>query len=71
MITGVCAVLLGEGIVMGSWPLLLWFGLVALVNVIYIPRVEEPGLLARFGESYREYSRHVPRWIPRRTPWIN
>lgn len=70
MITGVCAVLLGEGIVMGSWPLLLWFGVVALVNVIYIPRVEEPGLLARFGESYREYSRNVPRWIPRRTPWL-
>jgi protein-S-isoprenylcysteine O-methyltransferase Ste14 len=32
--------------------------------MIYIPRVEEPGLLARFGASYREYSRHVPRWIP-------
>jgi protein-S-isoprenylcysteine O-methyltransferase Ste14 len=70
MITGVCAVLLGEGIVLGSLPLLLWFGLCVLVNVIYIPRVEEPGLLERFGASYREYSRHVPRWIPRRTPWI-
>jgi protein-S-isoprenylcysteine O-methyltransferase Ste14 len=69
MITGVGAVLLGEGIVMGSWPLLLWFGLFALANAIYIPRIEEPGLLARFGESYREYCRHVPRWIPRRTPW--
>lgn len=69
MITGVGAVLLGEGIVMGSWPLLLWFGLFALVNAVYIPRVEEPDLLARFGASYREYMRHVPRWIPRRTPW--
>lgn len=70
MITGVGAVLLGEGIVMGSWVLLVWFGLFALVNMIYIPRVEEPDLLARFGASYRNYSRHVPRWLPRRTPWI-
>lgn len=32
-------------------------------------RVEEPGLEARFGESYRVYKRHVPRWVPRLRPW--
>ncbi|MBT8453512.1 MAG: hypothetical protein KJO40_16230 [Deltaproteobacteria bacterium] len=26
-------------------------------------------LVKRFGEEYSEYARHVPRWIPRRTPW--
>ncbi len=31
--------------------------------------VEEPGLERRFGESYREYRRNVPRWLPRSTPW--
>jgi protein-S-isoprenylcysteine O-methyltransferase Ste14 len=34
--------------------------------IVYI---EEPGLERRFGESYREYRRHVPRWLPRLTPW--
>jgi protein-S-isoprenylcysteine O-methyltransferase Ste14 len=23
----------------------------------------------RFGDSYLEYKRNVPRWIPRMTPW--
>jgi len=34
-----------------------------------IVRVEEPGLAKRFGESYSEYKRNVPRWIPRWRPW--
>ena len=42
--------------------LLLVFHLVAV-------RLEEPGLEKRFGESYRTYKRHVPRWIPRIKPW--
>ena len=28
-----------------------------------------PGLEQRFGDSYREYKRHVPRWLPRWRPW--
>jgi protein-S-isoprenylcysteine O-methyltransferase Ste14 len=32
--------------------------------------IEEPGLQRRFGESYRNYFRNVPRWIPRFSPWI-
>ncbi len=31
--------------------------------------IEEPGLEGRFGESYREYKRNVPRWLPRRRAW--
>ena len=50
----------------------LGLGLVAILFVIFhlvIVYVEEPGLENRFGESYRAYKRHVPRWIPRRRPW--
>lgn len=32
---------------------------------MYVRRVEEPRLEARFGEEYIEYKRVVPRWIPR------
>jgi protein-S-isoprenylcysteine O-methyltransferase Ste14 len=69
MLSGVCAILLGEALVLGSIPLLLWFGGVVLVNVLYMPLVEEPGLRRRFGEEYDVYRANVPRWIPRLRPW--
>jgi len=69
MITGVFCILLGEAILFGSWWLLGWFGVFVLVNVIYIPLLEEPGLARRFGSDYLLYKRNVPRWIPRLTPW--
>jgi protein-S-isoprenylcysteine O-methyltransferase Ste14 len=69
MISGVLFVLLGEAAVFGSVPVLLWFGAVFALNAVYIPLVEEPGLRDRFGDDYERYRRHVPRWIPRLTPW--
>jgi protein-S-isoprenylcysteine O-methyltransferase Ste14 len=69
MISGVLSILLGEAALLGSSELLLWFGCVLAVNAVYLPLVEEPGLVRRFGEDYRAYRRAVPRWIPRRRPW--
>ncbi len=69
MISGVLFVLLGEAALFGSLALLLWFGLVLMVNAVYMPLVEEPGLKRRFGEEYERYRAHVPRWIPRVRPW--
>ena len=69
MISGVLAVLLGEALLLGSRPLLTWFLIVLVVNLVYIPLLEEPGLEARFGDDYRLYRQHVPCWLPRRTPW--
>jgi protein-S-isoprenylcysteine O-methyltransferase Ste14 len=69
MISGVFTVLLGEGLLLGSLPVLVWALGFAAVNMIYIPLKEEPGLRQRFGDEYLEYARHVPRWLPRRTPW--
>lgn len=69
MISGVSFVILGEALVTGSPALLAWFGVFTLLNIVYMPLSEEPGLVKRFGEEYSEYARHVPRWIPRRTPW--
>jgi protein-S-isoprenylcysteine O-methyltransferase Ste14 len=40
-----------------------------LVFHLVIVCLEEPGLGKRFGDSYREYRRNVPRWVPRITPW--
>ena len=69
MITGVFAILLGEAALLGSRPVLVWFGVFVLVNLIYMPLSEEPGLERRFGEDYRVYKANVPRWLPRWTPW--
>jgi protein-S-isoprenylcysteine O-methyltransferase Ste14 len=69
MITGVLAVLLGEGLVLSSPAILVMAAIFFAVNATYIPLVEEPGLADRFGDEYRTYSRHVPRWIPRARPW--
>jgi protein-S-isoprenylcysteine O-methyltransferase Ste14 len=69
MITGVFCILLGEAVLLDSRPVLVWFGLFVLANMIYMPLSEEPGLEKRFGEEYRLYKANVPRWLPRLTPW--
>jgi protein-S-isoprenylcysteine O-methyltransferase Ste14 len=69
MITGVGLILLGQGLVLGSVAILTELAVFALVNGLYMPLVEEPGLRRRFGAEYEAYARAVPRWIPRRTPW--
>ncbi|MEX1255889.1 MAG: isoprenylcysteine carboxylmethyltransferase family protein [Dehalococcoidia bacterium] len=69
MISGVLGVLLGETALLGSPPLLAWFGAFVLANALYLPLVEERGLEERFGDDYRLYKRNVPRWVPRLTPW--
>jgi protein-S-isoprenylcysteine O-methyltransferase Ste14 len=69
MISGLLFVVLGEALLAASLPLLGLFALAVIVNVVYIPLSEEPGLANRFGEEYEVYRRNVPRWIPRLTPW--
>lgn len=69
MITGVLLVLLAEALLFLSPALLAWAAAFFAINATYIPFVEERGLEQRFGNDYREYRRHVPRWVPRRTPW--
>ena len=69
MISGVLLVLLGEALVLRSPSHLVWACAVLVINAVYIPLVEEPGLERRFGERYREYRRRVPRLLPRLRPW--
>ena len=69
MISGVLGMLAGEGLFFGSTAVLEWLAIFAMMNAIYIPLIEEPGLMVRFGRDYLVYRAHVPRWIPRVTPW--
>jgi protein-S-isoprenylcysteine O-methyltransferase Ste14 len=65
MITGVGAILAGQALFFRSWAIAIELVLFALVNAIYFPLIEEPGLSRRFGAEYEEYRARVPRWLPR------
>jgi protein-S-isoprenylcysteine O-methyltransferase Ste14 len=65
MYTGVFSILYGEATLLGSPAILVFTVLFGLIPLIYVPLVEEPGLVKRFGESYVTYKSQVPRWIPR------
>jgi protein-S-isoprenylcysteine O-methyltransferase Ste14 len=69
MITGVLTVLFGESVLTGACSILLWTAVFFAMNHVYFIFSEEPGLTKRFGKLYKLYKQHVPRWIPRLTPW--
>ena len=69
MISGVILFLFGEAFALVSTPHAVWAVCFWIINLTYIPLVEEPQLERRFGDSYREYCRHVRRFIPRLRPW--
>ncbi len=58
-------VVLGESWLFVSLPLLVYAGAMALVFHAFVIGYEERTLRRTFGETYTEYVRTVPRWIPR------
>lgn len=69
MISGVALMLVGEALLWNSRPVGIWAGTFLVINHVYFLLLEEPGLERRFGEAYRTYKAHVPRWIPRLRAW--
>ncbi len=69
MISGVIFLLFAEAALLHSAVLCGWAATFLLLNFIYIPLSEEPGLARRFGAEYAEYCQHVGRFIPRLRPW--
>ena len=66
MMIGVWSVLCGEAILFFSFWVLIWFLIFFTASILFVTLWEEGDLESRFGESYREYKKKVPRWIPRR-----
>lgn len=69
MIAGVILILIAESLIFRSLALAEWAAAFLILNAIHFPLIEEPQLERRFGEQYREYKRHVRRFIPRTRPW--
>ena len=68
-ITSVLLMLFAEAALLQSLPIALWMLVFFIAHAIYFPLSEEKGLKKRFGDDYREYCAHVPRWIPKLRPW--
>jgi protein-S-isoprenylcysteine O-methyltransferase Ste14 len=65
MYFGALLILTAEVIATGSIWVLLFGAFLWLALHLFLVIAEEPQLLRRFGESYAQYMRDVPRWIPR------
>jgi protein-S-isoprenylcysteine O-methyltransferase Ste14 len=66
MLTGVFAFLFGIGFLLHSVSMVfVWTPAFIIFNVLELKLVEEPELERRFGESYIEYKRRVPMFVPK------
>lgn len=64
MYVGILSILLGEALLFASWRLLEYTAVVFTFFFLFVVLYEEQMLMQKFGESYRQYYKTVPRWIP-------
>ncbi len=69
MITGVLMMLAGEALFFNARGIGIWTCMFFVVNTMFFIFKEEPDMLERFGEAYAHYKKHVPRWMPKMTPY--
>lgn len=69
MYVAVVAIVLGQGLLLGSGRVLAYGAVAWLVMHVFVRLYEEPKLAGRYGTSYEAYRRHVRRWWPRLRPW--
>jgi protein-S-isoprenylcysteine O-methyltransferase Ste14 len=69
MYVGVLSVLAGEALLFWNRSLVIEALWVCLFFTLFVLLYEEPTLVRRYPEEYPRYKTHVPRWLPRLTPW--
>jgi|SRR5271168_661479 len=71
MYVAVTSLVLGQALLFADIHLLAYAALPWLAAHLFVVTYEEPTLRSTFGAEYEDYCAHVPRWIPRLTPWHN
>jgi protein-S-isoprenylcysteine O-methyltransferase Ste14 len=66
---GVVSVILGQGLLFGNATVIEYGAAFWVMVHLFVLLYEEPTLKETFGEEYDDFRTHVPRWIPRLTPW--
>lgn len=69
MYVAVMALIVGQGLLFGSIPVLEYGAAVWTGFFLFVLAYEEPTLRKSFGAEYEEFCANVPRWIPRFRPW--
>jgi protein-S-isoprenylcysteine O-methyltransferase Ste14 len=70
MYEAVIAIILGQALLCASVATVVYAIIVFAAVLLFVIFYEEPALQRQFGNEYREYRRHVRRWIPRLRPWM-
>ena len=65
MYIGVALAIFGQALLFHSLHVAEYGALMLLIAHCFVVLYEEPTLRRQFGESYEEYKRTVPRWIPK------
>jgi len=68
MYLGALLILLGDVLWFQSLRLLIYAAALTAAFHLFVVFYEEPVLRRKFGSSYEDYCRRVPRWIPRLRP---
>ncbi|HTS48216.1 MAG TPA: isoprenylcysteine carboxylmethyltransferase family protein [Bryobacteraceae bacterium] len=69
MYVAVFSIILGQALLFGNVRLLEYGALVWLAFHLFVLLYEEPAMRRAFPQDYAVFCKHVPRWIPRLTPW--
>jgi len=69
MYVAVLAVIFGQAFLLGDTRLFAYAVVPWLAAHLFVLFYEEPTLRRSFPADYEAYCAHVPRWIPRLTPW--
>jgi protein-S-isoprenylcysteine O-methyltransferase Ste14 len=63
MYVGMLVVLVGEALLLQAPWMLVFTALIFIIFHLYVKFEEEPLMIQRFGASYQEYMKKVPRWL--------
>jgi len=69
MYVGVVSIILGQALLFANENLLWYAAAIWLAFYLFVLGYEEPVLRHNFGDEYEGFCAHVPRWLPRLTPW--